>query len=156
MKRIFIILFLLSFTARLAAAGNTMITNRVLYRESDRQTGEVEEYLKKRREEKAAFEKKARAESPLRRFEVMFFSSGAMTYWSSLIFVKLFAQIATGHSSVMNNTYWYYIGFNALGIATYVAVKDYYDRRDEAVFNQNKYGNLNQKNYTINLLYARF
>lgn len=151
-----IILFFFLFAVCPAAAGKSMITNRVPFRESDRQTAEVEEYLKRRKEEKAAVEKKARSESPLRRFEVMFFSSGAMTYWSSLIFVKLFAQIATGHSSVMNNTYWYYIGFNAVGIATYVSIKDYCERKETAVSFGNKHGNLNQKDYTIDLLYARF
>lgn len=134
------------------------VTNVEQYqiKENQENLKEVEEYLKQREEEMNKIKERERAESPARRFEVMFFSSGAMVYWSSYFFVRIFAQIAKGTSSEMNNTYWYYIGFNAIGVATYVAIKDYYDRKAKFDLEQNNSGNFNQRDYRLTFLAVRF
>ncbi len=134
------------------------ITNVEQYqiKENQENLKEVEEYLKQREEEMNKIKERERAESPARRFEVMFFSSGAMVYWSSYLFVRIFAQIAKGTSSEMNNTYWYYIGFNAVGVATYVAIKDYYDRKAKLDIEQNNSGNFNPRDYRLTFLAVRF
>ncbi|MDD5066193.1 MAG: hypothetical protein PHF84_04030 [bacterium] len=158
MKKSLLIILTCLFFTDLGLAKQQARTNVIQYqiKEEQDKSREVAEYLKKREEELNQQNSRFKQESSLRRFEVMFFSSGAMVYWSSLVFVKLFAEIATGYSSELNNTYWYYIGFNALGIATYISIKDYYDIKAEAVTREHGPGNAGSGGYQFRFLSMRF
>lgn len=137
-------------------AEESSVTNIEQYRIKDKGENieEVREYLLKRQKELEEKQNQKEPESSLRRFEVMFFTSGAMVYFSTLIFTKLFAEIYRGRSSELPNTYWTFIVANSVGIGTYIAIKDYYDI---AHFQEEKkYGKENQNHYRFSLLRKRF
>lgn len=141
-----------------SVAEQVLVTNVQQYEIKDEKIEfqEVEKYLKQREERLAELSAMKEPESKLRRAEIMFFSSGAMVYFSSLIFVKLFAEFTTGPSSSMPDTYWYFIGFNAIGIAAYVTIKDGIEYADYLVKEKNKQTNLGERNYKLNLWARRF
>ncbi len=153
MVRFITVILLVFFGFSLLEAENSSLTNKVEYKVKSEvfpEESKVKEYLKKRekREEK---ENKENEESSVRRFEIMFFSSGTIVYLSSMLFLKLFAEITTGYSSELPDEYWYYIGVNSVGIGLYIAIKDYKENRIEK-----RVENLKEKNYKLSLLNIKF
>jgi len=86
---------------------------------------ELEKYLEKQKMIQKLKPVKPEPESAARRAEIIFFSSIPLIYSSSYLLVKLFMELTTGESSEFPDSYWYYIGINTVGIATYLTIKDY-------------------------------
>jgi len=77
-------------------------------------------------------------ENKYRRFEIIFFSSGAVIYFTSYLLARLFAEINLGHSSELPDSYWYFIIVNSIGMATYISIHDYTKNNiSNLVYNKN-------------------
>ncbi|MBN1897631.1 MAG: hypothetical protein JW827_02555 [Spirochaetes bacterium] len=153
MKKIFIIFILFTFISVLAAE-NTSVTNIESYKvpEKGRQLKEVEKYLKQRDEAAKDLARKRKPESPLRRFEIQFFTSAPIVYLSTLFILKIYQEAIVGTSSELPDVQWYFIGVNSIGIATYIAIKDYYDNKQE----YHKAEKDSPNSYKLTFLQARF
>ncbi len=146
--------FLYFILVNLLNADTNSITNIERYKVPDKgkQIKEVEKYLKEREERLKELAQKRKPESPVRRFEVEFFSSAPMLYLSTMFILKIYQEIITGESSELPDVQWYFIGFNSIGIATYIAIKDYYDNKKI----QNKVEVRKGNNYKLSFLRIRF
>lgn len=154
MKRyvlIFVGIFII--TSYLWAETNS-VTNIERYKvpEKGKQLKEVEKYLKEREERLKKLAERREPESPIRRFEIEFFSSAPMIYLSTMFLLKLYQEITTQESSVLPDVQWYFIGFNSIGIATYIAIKDYYDNKKS----KNRVEIKTENNYKLTFLKIRF
>ncbi len=150
----FLIFILTTFQLIFGESNTTYVTNKTEYTVKStvkENKSKVEEFLKQR-EKKMKKLSKENKESSLRRFEIIFLSSGTVIYLSSRLFLKLFAEFTTGTSSELPDEYWYYIAVNSVGVGLYIAVKDYYAIENS----EKKVENLNKKNYKLSLLKVRF
>ena len=150
MKFIYLLLFLL--IENLIYSETNFVTNIEQYKidESLKGTKEVEKYLKEREEKIREDILKREKESPLRRFEVIFFSSGAMVYITTLFMLKIYQEFTTGESSNLPDVQWYYIGLNSIGLATYISIKDYYENKNKFI------EECNYRNLKFSLLNIKF
>ncbi len=158
MKRCVILILLIVMSSHFVFAQQTAVTNVEKFKIEDESQNikEVEEYLRNRQLILEKINNKKEPESSLRRFEVMFFTSGAMVYFSTFIFVKLFAKFSRGTSSELPYTYWYYIISNSAGIAAYIAIKDYYDVKKFRLEEEKRHGSIEQNTYRVSFLSQRF
>ncbi len=161
MKKIIICITILFLHFQILFSMQNSTTNVLQYQIKDKSENlkEVEEYLKKRQEVLEQLKKKKEPESSLRRFEIQFFSSGAMVYFSTYIFVKLFCEIYSSDSSELSVSHWCFIITNSVGIGTYIAIKDYYDVkkiRMKEMEEEKNYGNIDQNYYRFSFLKKRF
>lgn len=158
MKKIIICITILFLHFQILFSRQNFTTNVLQYQIKDKSENlkEVEEYLKKRQEVLEQLKKKKEPESSLRRFEIQFFSSGAMVYFSTYIFVKLFSEIYSSASSELSAANWYFIIVNSIGIGTYIAIKDYYDVKKIKMEEEKNYGNIDQSYYRFSFLSKRF
>ena len=158
MKRITAAVIIILLGMNIIFAGQTVKTNVEQYKIKDESKNikEVTEYLKKRQEKIEKAKKKIKPESSLRRFEVQFLSSGAMVYLSTWLFSRLFSMATTRNFSELPDTYWIFIITNSVGMATYIAVKDYYDVQRIQESREDRYSNRNQNFYRLSLLSSRF
>lgn len=157
MKRliVFIIILLIVHTS---FAEQSSITNVEQYeiKDDSEKIKEVAEYLKKRQEEMERLKKKRKPEDSLRRFEILFFSSGTVAYLGSYFIAKIFATFNLGQSSELPYTYWYFIITNSVGVATYISIKDYYDVKRIRSQEQDTYNSIKQHSYKLGLLRIKF
>ena len=158
MKRMITAVIIILLSMNMIFAEQTIKTNVEQYKIKDESKNikEVREYLKKRQEKIEKEKKKKKPESSLRRFGVQFFSSGAMAYLSTWILSRLFSMVTTRNSSELPDTYWIFIITNSAGMATYIAVKDYYDVQLIRGNQEDRYSNRNQNFYRLSLLSSRF
>ncbi len=158
MKKLIIIIVCILLSVCLVSARQNVVTNVEQYQIKD--TGEdveeVAKYLKERQAELEKQKKMREPESSFRRFEVVFLSAGAIVYWSSYLFVRLYAEFQIERSTELPDSYWYFIITNSVGMATYIAVKDYYDVKRIQEIDRNKYGKKKNNYYKLSLLKARF
>jgi len=149
-----IFILLIFFAPYLLVSSTNSVTNVEIYKvpEKGKELKSVAKYLKERKEKQIKEKNKKKQESPVRRFEIEFFSSTAILYLSTFSILKLYQMLLAGSSSSLPDVQWYYIGFNSIGIATYIAVKDYYDNR-EYYNNKVEKGN---NNYKFSFLKVRF
>lgn len=158
MKKIILILISLFIFTNIIHAKEIIVTNAKPYEIKGEQENlqEVEKYLKEHNDELEKIKNQEEPESRLRRAEVMFFSSGAIAYFSTYLFAELFATINKGTATTLPNTYWAYIGFNAIGIGTYVTIKDSIEYAKYLEDEKAKNEKLNQTSYRLDLLNKRF
>ena len=158
MKQIVITILLVLFCVHAGFSEQEVKTNVEKYKikEDARDIEEVAAYLKERQKMLESLNDQKEPESSVRRFEVMFFSSGAMAYFSTYLFVKLFAQFTTGHSSELPSSYWYFIITNSVGMATYISIKDYYEVKEIRNIEDNKQSHIGKNNYKMSLYNQRF
>ncbi len=156
MHKYIIFLIIILFNLNLFGETNiSYVTNKEIFAVKDKKEGiknkKVEQYLKKR-ELLLEKENEKNMESPIRRFEIIFFSSGTIAYLSSMLFLKLFAEFTIGYSSELPDEYWYYIVLNSTGVGLYIAFKDYYDNKNyyKKVEKQNK------NDYKLSLIKIKF
>ena len=152
-KCVLILLGIFIITSYLLAETNS-VTNVEKYKvpEKGKQLKEVEKYLKEREERLKKLAETREPESPIRRFEIEFFSSAPMIYLSTMFLLKLYQEITTQESSVLPDVQWYFIGFNSIGIAMYIAIKDYYDNKRS----RNRLEIKTQNNYKLAFLNIKF
>ncbi len=158
-KKILIMIICILFTAaNIIFAEKSTITNVEQYKIKDtgKDVEEVAAYLKQRQAELEKLKNMKPPESSLRRLEIIFFSSGAIVYWSTYLFARLFAEYHLEHSSELPDSYWYFIITNSVGMATYITVKDYYHAKEIRGIEGNKYGKTYKNNYKVSLLKAKF
>ncbi len=149
-----IFLLLTIFNTDLLFSDTNSVTNVEIYKVPDKgkELKSVAEYLNRRGKKQIEEKNRQKSESPARRFEIEFFSSTAILYLSTFSILKIYQMLLTESSSELPDVQWYYIGFNSIGIATYIAVKDYYDNRD---YYNNKVEKGNN-NYKFSFLKIRF
>ncbi|MBU1078256.1 MAG: hypothetical protein KKH98_13240 [Spirochaetes bacterium] len=154
---ILILLICLNMGFPLAAATGS-VTNVQQYqiKGEGEDLDDVRKYLEERQAALEKIKNKKEPESSLRRFEVQFLTSGAMVYFSTYIFVKLFAEIYWGASSELPDTHWYFVITNSVGIGTYIAIKDYYDVKRMRAEDPDKFGREEEKLYRFSFLNKRF
>lgn len=158
MKNLILILLFIFIFRNFINASQVIITNAKPFeiKGGQENSQEVEKYLKEHNDEMEKIKNQEEPESKLRRAEVMFFSSGAIVYFSSFLFAKLYAGISKGFTSTLPNPYWAYIGANSIGIATYVTIKDSIEYSKYLEEEKAKDEKLKQTSYKIDLLNKRF
>ena len=117
---------------------------------------EVAEYLKKRQEALERARKEKKPQSSLKRFEIQFFSAGAMAYVTTWLLSRIFAEFTIDDASDLPDIYWMLIITNSVGMATYISVKDYYDVKRIRERDKDKYSKRKQISYKLSLIRKKF
>ena len=158
MKKIFLILIIIVCSLKLSFAEKTVVTNKEQYEIKDKSASikEVAEYLKERESKLKEAKSKKEPESALRRFEVQFFSAGAMSYLTTWLATRLFALATISSGSDLPDIYWMFVVTNSVGMATYIATKDYYDVKRIKSKEIDRMGYKEQNYYKISLINQQF